>query len=82
MPDNATNNKREKTLDRLYLLMDIQSRAIRMTRAQREHAKEIMIKIQPILYKSSNLTQTSLILSKKKREMVRMDRNLIINLSH
>ena len=46
MSNNATNNKRQKTLDRLYLLMDIQSRAIRMTRAQREHAKEIMIKIQ------------------------------------
>jgi len=46
MPSNATNNKRQKTLDRLYLLMDIQSRAIRMTRIQREHAKEIMEKIQ------------------------------------
>ena len=46
MPNNATNNKRQKTLDRLYLLMDIQSRAIRMTRAQREHAKEIMEKVQ------------------------------------
>ena len=46
MPNNATNNKRQKTLDRLYLLMDIQSRAIRMTRAQREHAREIMKKIQ------------------------------------
>ena len=46
MPNNATNNKRQKTLDRLYLLMDIQSRAIRMTRAQREDAKEIMKKIQ------------------------------------
>ena len=40
-PDN-----RQKTLERLYLLMDIQSRSIRMTRAQREEAKEIMIKIQ------------------------------------
>ena len=46
MSSNATNNKRQKTLDRLYLLMDIQSRAIRMTRAQREHATEIMKKIQ------------------------------------
>jgi hypothetical protein len=40
-PDN-----RQKTLERLYLLMDIQSRAIRMTRAQREEARKIMIKIQ------------------------------------
>ena len=45
MSNNAANNKRQKTLDRLYLLMDIQSRAIRMTRIQREHAKEIMEKI-------------------------------------
>ena len=46
MPSNTTVSKRQQTLDRLYLLMDIQSRAIRMTRAQREHAKEIMEKIQ------------------------------------
>ena len=45
MPNNAANNKRQKTLDRLYLQMDIQSRAIRMTRLQREKAKEIMKKI-------------------------------------
>jgi len=45
MPNNAANNKRQKTLDRLYLQMDIQSRAIRMTRLQREKAKEIMEKI-------------------------------------
>jgi hypothetical protein len=42
----TANNKRQKTLDNLYLLMDIQSRAIRMTRIQRERAKEIMKKIQ------------------------------------
>jgi hypothetical protein len=46
MSSNAANNKRQKTLDRLYLLMDIQSRSIRMTRAQREEARKIMIKIQ------------------------------------
>ena len=39
-PDN-----RQKTLERLYLLMDIQSRSIRMTRAQREEARKIMEKI-------------------------------------
>ena len=45
MPSNTTISKRQQTLDRLYLQMDIQSRAIRMTRLQREHAKEIMEKI-------------------------------------
>lgn len=45
MSSNATNNKRQKTLDRLFLQLDIQARAIRMTRTQREHAKEIMLKI-------------------------------------
>jgi len=46
MSSNTTISKRQQTLDRLYLQMDIQSRAIRMTRIQREHAKEIMKKIQ------------------------------------
>ena len=45
MPSNTTISKRQQTLDTLYLEMDIQSRAIRMTRAQREKAKEIMKKI-------------------------------------
>ena len=45
MPSNTTISKRQQTLDRLYLLIDIQSRAIRMTRAQREDAREIMKKI-------------------------------------
>ena len=35
-------SKRQQAIDRLYLQLDIQSRAIRMTRAQREKAKEIM----------------------------------------
>ncbi len=46
MPSNPTISKKQKTLDTLFLQMDIQSRAIRMTRAQREKAKEIMKKIQ------------------------------------
>jgi len=46
MPSNTTVSKRQQAIDRLYLQLDIQSRAIRMTRIQREHAKEIMIKIQ------------------------------------
>ena len=46
MPVNTANNKRQRTLDTLMLELDIQSRAIRMTRAQREKAKEIMKKIQ------------------------------------
>ena len=46
MPSNTTISKRQQTLDRLYLLMDIQSRAIKMTRAQREDARKIMKKIQ------------------------------------
>jgi len=45
MPSNTTVSKRQQTLDRLYLQLDIQSRAIRMTREQREKAKEIMKKI-------------------------------------
>ena len=39
------NRKRQQAIDRLYLQLDIQSRAIRMTREQREQAKEIMKKI-------------------------------------
>ena len=46
MSSNTTVSKRQQTLDRLYLQLDIQSRAIRMTRIQRERAKEIMEKIQ------------------------------------
>ena len=46
MPSNTTVSKRQQTLDRLYLQLDIQSRAIRMPREQREKAKEIMKKIQ------------------------------------
>jgi len=46
MPDNIAINKRQQTLDRLYLQLDIQSRAIRMTRSQQEKAKEIMKKIE------------------------------------
>ena len=42
---NTTVSKRQQTLDTLYLEMDIQSRAIRMTRAQREEANKIMKKI-------------------------------------
>jgi len=38
-------SKRQQAIDRLYLQLDIQSRCIRMTRAQREDAKEIMKKI-------------------------------------
>ena len=45
MPSNTTVSKRQQTLDTLYLQLDIQSRAIRMTRSQREKAKEIMKKI-------------------------------------
>ena len=45
MPSNVTVSKRQQTLDRLYLQLDIQSRCIRMTRLQREKAKEIMEKI-------------------------------------
>ena len=45
MPSNTTVSKRQQTLDRLYLQLDIQSRAIRMTRAQREEANKIMKKI-------------------------------------
>ena len=45
MPSNTTISKRQQTLDRLYLQLDIQSRSIRMTRAQREEAKKIMKKI-------------------------------------
>ena len=45
MPSNTTVSKRQQTIDRLYLLIDIQSRAIRMTRAQREDARKIMKKI-------------------------------------
>ena len=41
----TANNKRQKTLDRLYLQLDIQARSIRMTRAQREEANKIMKKI-------------------------------------
>ncbi len=39
------NSKKQKTLDTLFLQLDIQSRAIRMTRAQREEANKIMKKI-------------------------------------
>ena len=46
MPSNTTVSKRQQTIDRLYLQMDIQSRAIRMTRSQREEANKIMKKIQ------------------------------------
>ncbi len=42
----TTISKKQKTLDTLFLQLDIQSRAIRMTRKQREQAKEIMKKIQ------------------------------------
>ncbi len=45
MPSNTTVSKRQQTIDRLYLLIDIQSRAIRMTRSQREDARKIMKKI-------------------------------------
>ena len=45
MPSNTTVSKRQQTLDRLYLQLDIQSRAIKMTRAQREDARKIMKKI-------------------------------------
>ena len=45
MPSIPTISKKQKTLDTLFLQLDIQSRAIRMTRAQREKAKEIMKKI-------------------------------------
>ena len=38
----TANNKRQKTLDNLYLQLDIQARSIRMTRVQREEAREIM----------------------------------------
>ena len=48
MPSNTTVSKRQQTLDRLYLLIDIQSRAIRMTRAQREDARKIMKKIDNV----------------------------------
>ena len=41
----TANNKRQQTLDRLYLQLDIQARSIRMTRAQREEANKIMKKI-------------------------------------
>ena len=41
----TTISKRQQTIDRLYLQLDIQSRAIRMTRAQREEANKIMKKI-------------------------------------
>jgi len=46
MPSNTTISKKQKTLDTLFLQLDIQSRAIRMTRSQREQAREIMKKIQ------------------------------------
>ena len=46
MPRKTTISKRQQTLDTLYLELDIQSRLIRMTRRQREDAKEIMKKIQ------------------------------------
>jgi len=39
-------SKKQKTLDTLFLQLDIKSRCIRMTRKQREQAKEIMKKIQ------------------------------------
>tara|TARA_R100000005_G_C4937343_1_gene163527 strand:- start:68 stop:235 length:168 start_codon:yes stop_codon:yes gene_type:complete len=45
MPSSTAISKRQQTLDRLYLQLDIQARAIRMTREQREKAKEIMKKI-------------------------------------
>ena len=45
MPSNTTVSKRQQTLDRLYLQLDIQSRAIRMTRVQKEEANKIMKKI-------------------------------------
>ena len=40
------NRKRQKTLDRLLLDLDIKARSIRMTRSQREDANKIMKKIQ------------------------------------
>ena len=46
MPDKPTISKRQQAIDRLYLQLDIQSRAIRMTRSQREDANKIMKKIQ------------------------------------
>ena len=46
MPDKPTISKRQQAIDRLYLQLDIQSRAIRMTRNQREQANKIMKKIQ------------------------------------
>ena len=39
-------SKRQQAIDRLYLQLDIQSGAIRMTRSQREDANKIMKKIQ------------------------------------
>ncbi len=42
MPSNPTISKKQKTLDTLFLQMDIQSRAIRMTRSQRQDARRLM----------------------------------------
>ena len=46
MPSKPTISKKQKTLDTLFLQLDIQSRCIRMTRSQREDANKIMKKIQ------------------------------------
>lgn len=46
MPSKTTISKKQKTLDTLFLQLDIQSRSIRMTRDQRKDANKIMKKIQ------------------------------------